>query len=159
MVAKPIAIDDMETRQNIQNNERLTSVFGRWPSFHDAEVVWLRLDRRATSLGRGPTVETLIHTFEMTGEVNSAGFYVLRNHVVVHLRFSRVVESILDGFNCQNALNGLSIKDIRHRQMEHVNFEVSFDSAHGLEASFQCQDIEVVDVEPCDSHGLPQPRA
>lgn len=156
MFAKPIM---MEPHQRIQNNERLTSIFGRWPSFHDSEVVWLRLDRRATALGDGPTVETLIHTFEMTSEVNAAGFYVLRNHVLVHLRFSRVMEAVLDGFNRQNALNGLSIKDIRHRQMEHINFEVRFDSAFGLEASFQCQEIEVVEVEPCKSDGLPQPRA
>ena len=108
----------MESRQNIKNNERLTSVFGCWPSFHDAEVIWLRLDRRVTSLGDGPTVETLIHTFEMTNEVSTEGFYVLRNHVLVHLRFSKVMQPILEGFNCQNALLGLSIEDIRHRQME-----------------------------------------
>jgi hypothetical protein len=145
----------METHQRIANNERLVFVFGRWPSFHDAEVIWLRLDRRATSLGRGPTVEAIIHAFEMTSEVDAAGFYVLRNHVLVHLRFSRVMESILEGFNCQNVLLGMSIKDIRHRQMEDLNFEVAFDSSYGVEASFQCQNIEVVDVAPCDSGGLP----
>ena len=145
----------MENHQDIKNNERLTSIFGRWPSFHDAEVIWLRLDRRATSLGKGPTVETLIHTFEMTSEVDAAGFYGLRNHVLVHLRFSRVVESILDGFNHQNALLGIRIKDIRPRQMEHLNFEVNIDPAFGLEASFQCQGIEVLDVTPCDSDATP----
>jgi hypothetical protein len=146
----------MESHQNIKNNERLTSVFGRWPSFHDAEVIWLRLDRRSTSLGDGPTVETLIHTFEMTNEVSTEGFYVLRNHVLVHLRFSRVMQPILEGFNCQNALLGLSIKDIRHRQMEELNFEVTFDPANGLEGSFQCQEIEVVDVTPCNNDGHPE---
>jgi hypothetical protein len=145
----------METYQNIQNSDRLTAIFGRWPSFHDAEVVWLRLDRRATSLGGGPTVEVLIHTFEITREVNAAGYYVLRNHVLVHLRFSRVMEPILDGFNGQNALLGLSIEDISRRQMERLNFEVKFDPAFGVEASFQCEAIEVVNVEPCDSVGLP----
>jgi hypothetical protein len=149
----------METHQRIANNERLASIFGRWPSFHDAEVIWLRLDRRATSLGDGPTVEALIHAFEMTSEVNAAGFYVLRNHVLVHLRFSRVMESILEGFNCQNVLSRMSIEDIRHRQMENLNFEVTFDSSYGVEASFQCQGIEVVDVQSCDSDGLPLPGA
>jgi hypothetical protein len=154
MFSKAILID-MEPYRNIRNNERLISIFGRWPSFHDAEVVWLRLDRRATALGDGPTVEALIHAFEMTSEVNPAGYYVLQNHVLVHLRFSRVVESILDGFNLQNALNGLSIEDITHRQMERLNFEVTLDAAFGLEASFQCEGVEVVDVEPCDSAGMP----
>jgi hypothetical protein len=136
----------MENYRAVKNNEHLTSLFGCWPSFHDSEVIWLRLDRGATSLGDGPTVETLIHTYEITNEVNAEGFPALRNHVLVHLRFSRVMESILESFNCQNALFGLSIKDIRNRQMEYLNFEIRFDSSFGLEASFQCQDIEVVDV-------------
>jgi len=143
----------MENHQNIKNSERLTSIFGRWPSFHDADVIWLRLDRGATSLRDGPTVETLIHAFEMTSEVNAAGFYVLRNHVLVHLRFSRVVEAILDGFDQGHVLRVLSIKDIRPQQMEHLNFEVKLDPVFGPEASFQCQDIEIVDVKPCDSDG------
>ncbi len=139
--------------ENHQNIKRLTSIFGRWPSFHDAEVIWLRLDRKATSLGDGPTVETLIHIFEMTSEVDAARFYVLRNHVLVHLRFSRVVEPILDGFDQGHTLMSLSIKDIRPQQMKHLNFEVNLDPVYGPEASFQCQDIEIVDVKPCDSDG------
>jgi hypothetical protein len=146
----------VEIHEKIKNSERLVSIFGYWPSFHDAEVIWMRLERRATSLGRGPTVETLIHTFEMTSEVNSAGFYVLRNHVLAHLRFSRVREFVSCDFNHQNALLALSIKDISHRQMEYINFEVTFDAAFGLEASFQCQDIEIVNVEPCNSEGNPE---
>lgn len=144
---------EMEIHQDIKNSEKLTSVFGRWPSFHDAEVIWLRLDGKATSLGDGPTIETLIHTFEMTSEVNAAGFYVLRNHVLVHLRFSRVMETILEGFDHEHVLMGLSIKDIRPRPMERLNFEVKLDPVYGPEASFQCQDIEVVDVKFCDSDG------
>ena len=145
-----VMMSGMEAHQNIGNHESLTSVFGRWPSFHDAEVIWLRFDRRATSLGDAPTVEALIHTFEMTSEVNAAGFYVLRNHVLVHLRFSRVMQPILENFNYQNALLGLRITDIMNRQMEDINFEVNLDAAFGVDAYFQCQRIEVVDVEPCD---------
>ena len=36
--------------------------------------------------------------------------------------------------------------------MEYFNFEVKFDTSFGLEASFQCQDI---DVQTCDSDGSP----
>jgi hypothetical protein len=143
----------METNLGIRNAERLSSIFGRWSSFHDAGVVWLQLDRRASSLGAGPTLGTLIHVFEMTSEVSSEGFYILRNHVLVHLRFSRVVELIFEGFNHQNALMSLRIEDIQHRRMERINFEVTFTPAFGIEASFQCQEIEVVDVQPCNSKG------
>ena len=147
----------MDICENIQNAECLISVFGRWPSFHDAEVIWLRLDRRASSLGKGPTLETLIHTWEMTSEVNAAGYYILRNHLLVHLRFSRVEECILDGFNYQNVLNCLHIEEIRNRQMGYLNFQVRLDTSHGLEALFQCQEIEVVEIQPCSDDGTPLP--
>jgi hypothetical protein len=154
----------MENCEAIKNHELLTSVFGRWPSFHDAEVMWLLFDRRSTTLGDGPTVEALIHTFEMTKEVDAKGFFVLRNHVLVHLRFSRVLEATMDGFNHQNAIMGLDITSIRERQMEQINFEVRFDPAFGLAARFQCDEIEVVSVEPCDKErvgerGGPRPVA
>jgi hypothetical protein len=31
----------------IEGAERLTQIFGRWPSFHDAEVLRVRLDHEA----------------------------------------------------------------------------------------------------------------
>ena len=154
----------MEHCEAIKNHELLTSIFGRWPSFHDAEVIWLRFDRRATTLGDGPTVEALIHAFEMTNDVDAKGYFILRNHVLVHLRFSRVVQVTMDGFNHQNAIMGLDITSTRDRQMEHINFEIQFDPAFGLAAGFQCDEIEVVGIEPCGNdtvgeRGGPQPIA
>ena len=154
----------MADYHTIKNSEHLTAIFRRWPSFHDAEVIWLRFDRRPTSLGDGPTVETLIHAFEMTKEVDASGYYVLKNHVLVHLRFSRVREATMDGFNHQNVLLGLNITDVKDRQMEQINYEVRFDPAFGLQAGFLCKDIEVVSVTPWDSdvtgeRGGPKPVA
>jgi hypothetical protein len=140
----------------ITGAERLVAAFGYWPSFHDAEVLWLRLDRRAGGAGcYGPTLEALIHTFEITNEVGADGYYVLRHRVLIHLRFSDVVELRLDGFNHQNALMGLTLSDLRGRQMERVKWAVRFDSAFGVNASFQCYAAEVVSVVPCDKTGEP----
>jgi hypothetical protein len=140
----------MEETDRIAGAEQVVPVFGYWPSFHDVEVLWLRLDRRAHGDGcYGPTLEALVHVFEITSEVGADGCYVLRHHVLVHLRFRDVVELRLDGFNHQNALMGLTLTDLRDRQLEHVLWEVRFDSAYGLDASFQCYDVEVVSVVPC----------
>lgn len=145
----------MEGVDRIVGAEQLVAVFDRWPSFHDAEVLWLRLDRRPpTDGGYGPTLEALVHTFEMTSEERD-GYYVLRHHVLVHLRFSKLVELRLDDFNHQNALMGLGFTDIRDRQMEGVKWEVQFDGAFGVDASFQCAAIEVVSVVRCDERGEP----
>ncbi len=153
----------MEDVDRIAGAEQLVAVFGYWPSFHDAEVLWLRLDRQAIGEGcYGPTLEALVHAFEMTSEVGADGHYVLRHHVLVHLRFSEVVELRLDGFNHQNALMGLTLTDLRDRQMERVKWAVRFDSAFGVDASFQCYAVQVVSVVPCNKAGQPiqtEPRA
>jgi hypothetical protein len=145
-------VDEVE---RIPGAERLVAVFGYWPSFHDAEVLWLRLDRRPQGEDYGPTLETLIHTFEITPEVGADGFYVQRHHVLVHLRFREVAELRLDGFNHQNALAMLTLTDLRDRQLERVLWEVEFDPAYGLGASFQCRAVEVVSVVPCSKAGEP----
>lgn len=153
----------MEAVEGIAGAEQLVAVFGYWPSFHDAEVLWLRLDRRDHGEGcYGPTLEALVHAFEMTSEVGADGYYILRHHVLVHLRFLDVVELRLDGFNYQNALMGLTLTDLRDRQMERVRWEIHFDSAFGADASFQCYAAEVVSVVPCSKAGEPihaEPRA
>lgn len=144
----------MEAVEHIVGAEQLVAVFGYWPSFHDAEVLWLRLDRRAHGDGcSGPTLEALIHAFEMTSEVGTDGYYVLRHHVLVHLRFIDVVELQMDGFNFQNVLTGLTLTDLRDRHMERVRWLALFQSIFGVDASFQCYAVEVVSVVPCSKSG------
>jgi hypothetical protein len=101
----------------------------------------------------GRTLEALVHAFEMTSEVGADEYFVLRHHVLVHLRFRDVVELRLEGFNYQNALMGLTLTDLRDRQMERVLWSVRFDSAFGVDASFQCCAVEVVSVVPCSKAG------
>ncbi len=146
----------MEDIGPIDGAEQLVAVFGYWPTFHDAEVLWLQIDRRAAGEeSYGPTLEALVHAFEMTTDVGPDGYFVLRHHVLVHLRFCEVVELRLDGFNHQNALSGIDFSDLQDRQLERVKWAVLFDSAFGADASFQCRTVEVVSVVPCSKAGEP----
>lgn len=149
----------MSEKENIgaiEGVEKLVNIFGYWPQFPGAEVVWIRLDRNpAGDSDYGPTLETLIHPFEMTSEVDSKGHCVPRHHVLVHLRFREVVDLRMEGFNHQNFLYGLNLVDIRDRQLERIKWRVRFESDFGVEASFQCLAIEVVSVEPCTKDGEP----
>lgn len=128
----------------IENSEALTEVFGRWPSFHDAEILWIHFDRDGQCGYSGPTLETRIHVFEMTSEVNAQGGYVLRHHTLVTLRFLQVDNFNADGFNHQNVLWGLEITDVSERQLENIRFQVRFPSSYGLEMAFICKAIMVV---------------
>ena len=96
----------------------------------------------------GPSITADIHVFEMTSEISPTGHYICRKHCVSRLRFVQVDEIEFEGFNHQNALMGLVIKDGSHRKMERIKFEVSLDGAYGVDLSFVCSGIEVRDVTP-----------
>jgi hypothetical protein len=49
----------MDVAARIAGAEKLITVFGYWPSFHDAEVLWIELRRRPCGEGYGPTLEAL----------------------------------------------------------------------------------------------------
>jgi hypothetical protein len=134
--------------------EKLISVFGCWPSFHDAEVIRMKLDRRSHGDRLGPSLETQVHTFEMTKDVDESGHYVLRDHILVHLRFQDVLDMYLEGFNHQNVLFGLEISDLREGEPEQILIKVRFDSSYGMRASFLCHAIEVLEVTPCNEDGI-----
>ena len=65
----------------VLNREALEEIFGYWPSFHDAEIPLVRLDRgdllAAEGEPRKPTLEADIHVFETTDQVTDQGFYAL----------------------------------------------------------------------------------
>jgi uncharacterized protein (DUF433 family) len=82
--------------------EDLIAWFGYFPSFHDAEVVSISLDRTGAS-------RTAIHTFQRTNETDERGHYVCRKHVVVTFVLERIRDLSLEGFNSQNVLNGISL--------------------------------------------------
>jgi hypothetical protein len=148
----------MNVHERIEGAQKLIAVFGYWPSFHDAEVLWLRMDRRPVREDvYGPTLEMMVHTFEITSEVGPDGAYVLRHHVLVHLRFQFVNLMKLKDFNHQNDLYGIHFKDIRANQWELADFEITLEGDWGLDGSFLCKAVEVVDVTPCDKTGEPLP--
>jgi Immunity protein 50 len=130
---------------SFENSATIESIFGRWPSFHDAEVLRVVLDR---SGDEGPTLEAAIHVFEMTSDVDPRGYYVLKNHTEVTLRFTDVVLTRLQWFNNQNVLSSLEISDIDPNQHDGKRFRVELPSSYGLEAEFDCKRAIVVEVRP-----------
>ncbi len=130
----------------VQGADKLIELFGRWPSFHDAEVVSLVLDRAGDDDGFGPSLVATIRTFDITHEVLPDGLLKLTHECAAVMAFREVVQLQLTGFNSQNVLSGLHIIDIRDRQLERQRFEVWFAGVHGLDARFQCRVVEVLSV-------------
>lgn len=130
----------------IENSHLLTGIFGYWPSFHDAEVISVEL-QRAQDGSDQPTLRARVYVFAVTKEVDDRGFYVLKNHTLVTFLFRGIDESQIKSFNHQNALWELKITDLSSRQLENLNFEVHFVPSFGVEAEFKCKTVEIEAVE------------
>lgn len=145
--------EQVDTPQGVQGADKLVEVFGYWPSFHDSEVVSFKLDRTGRSAGPGPSLDVLVHAFEMTSEVDAKGYYVQRNHVLVQLRFDEIDDLDMSGFNHQNVLMDIELVDLRDQLLEKNRWAVSFNASFGCRAAFQCRNFTVVSVTPCDKAG------
>lgn len=141
----------------IVGGEKLTKVFGYWPSFHDAEVLVLHFDRGDIQNDKGvykfPVLTLKIHVWELTREVDSKGYLVCRHHTITTLNFCDVSDFQMQGFNHQNAMLGLSIKSQHRSEGPSPYFAVELDPAFGMGASFKCLQIEVVDAVLSDENG------
>jgi hypothetical protein len=108
---------------------------GHLPSFHDAEILSLELDRK------GPTCRMRVHTWEITEEVDEAGCFVLDRHVLVSFELGDVTELSLDGFNHQNVIFELFIE----RSGE--GYRIEIESSFGLSGAIAAKTVRIA-LEP-----------
>lgn len=131
----------------IQNSHLLTDIFGKFPSFHDAEIHQINLIRGETGTF-SPSLTALIHTREMTSEVDEKNRYILKNHALVEFRFSDIYEIELKGFSYQNVLQDLRITENPESDSEKELFDVLFEGIVGVKAKFICGAISIESVVP-----------
>lgn len=134
--------------KQIRNVELLTDIFGRFPSFHDSEIVRLALERGSRNES-GPILTAEVHVFEMTKEVDSQNKFILKNHTLAALRFAGVRDLVIDDFNQQNVVGGLSIESSPNGH----EFSVAFESLYGADLRFRCGSISVESVQPFLKNG------
>jgi hypothetical protein len=128
-----------------ENAALLTEIFGRWPSFHDAEVLSVSLNRRGDS---GPTLDFSIYVFEMTPEVDGKGFFVLQKHTDVVLRFSGVDLLGMAWINQQNVIEELIVSELEPAKHDGRRWLVEIVPSYGLGATLECVSCCVVSVQP-----------
>jgi hypothetical protein len=127
----------------ITGQEKLVDVFGYWPSFHDAEVLEMKLARGTLDPAKdtewGAWMECKFLVFDVVKSAPQS-----RVAHLIELRFNGVSEFKASDFNQQNAIYGLQIE---HRG--HGEFNVKVPGAYGLSADFQCESVEVLTVCEC----------
>ena len=147
-------------KEILKGESKITDAFGYFPTFHDAEVIWLTLNRNSSPGVEwpDPTLEFVLHGWEMTSEVNEKGYYVLTKHHLVHFIFSGIDHVDLKNFNHQNAIFELLIGEIEN-QTDHAKLKIEICHANGLIGTFRAVSGEVLSVTPCDDSGFPSQGA
>ncbi len=136
-------------------SQKLTSIFGEWPSFHDAEVTDVHMWRGNVKAGGWddsnvfPVITIDVRILEATqpGGVGDSG-----RDVLAKLRFHDVDDLKIEGFNHQNAILGFSIAardrgTYANGEKLPPDFIVIFERAFGMAASFRCSRAEVVEAK------------
>jgi hypothetical protein len=145
----------------IAGREKLTSIFGRWPSFHDAEVHELRFQRghidTDAQVYEFPCLTVKLHHWLMTNEIDQKGYYVSTKHTLTTVKFFDVDNFKMEGFNHQNAIFGLEIDQKTREEGPTPYFTVDFEPSFGIDATFTALRIEIVEAVPCDAEGIPIP--
>jgi hypothetical protein len=93
--------------QNIQGGKELVDWFGIVPSFHDAEILSLHLDR---SEGARLT----LYGWITSDALDEQGYFVNNKRATVTFTFKEITDLKLDEFNQQNVINGLALS--RHSE-------------------------------------------
>jgi hypothetical protein len=89
----------------VQGADDVVRWFGKWPRFHDAEVLQLDLRQRGRSSVR-------LHAFRMTDEIDATGHFVLDQHAVVTFWLEGVSDLELADFSNQNVIFGLALEPV-----------------------------------------------
>jgi len=151
---------DSDLLSQISCNEKIVSRFGRWPSFHDAEIIELSLWRGRIVPEKDeyifPAATIKLHHWRMTSEVSPSGYFVLDLHTLTTLRFSGVTSCRVEDFNHQNAIMGLNIVRKEASASGVQGLAVTIEGSFGCDAYLECEKIEVVDSVPADANGAPR---
>ena len=121
----------------IRNASRVETLFGRWPSFHDAEIHRVTLDRGGSA--NTPSALFVVQIAEQFAANQS------KMSALITLLFGDVTDLEMgydDG--TQNV-----VFDLTMTATDEGRTRVVFQSSFGLGAEFTCGAVDVVDVQSC----------
>ncbi|MBA3694982.1 MAG: hypothetical protein H0W77_16385 [Acidobacteria bacterium] len=125
----------------IKNIEKLANAWktDEIPSFHDAEIISILLNRKN---GVSIEIKIRIYKFLENFEIEGKKFNRLLNANST-LKFLRTELKQLEYFNHQNVIADLHISPIENSD----SYLVHFESSHGCELRFECEEIELTEIE------------
>jgi Immunity protein 50 len=135
----------LEPEAVIKGANRIVAIYGRWPSFHDFEIVKVVFERNSLDDQWGPHITVYIHMCQIMGEL-ADGHFVYDKHNVVGLLFRSVLDYSEQCFNHQNVIDDIEIT-LTHDEANNELYQVLFPGLHGIELALTCRKIEVASIE------------
>lgn len=130
---------------DVPGADHVVGWFGYWPSFHDAEVLSIALNRSRESYVQ-------VHTWERTSEVDAKGYFVRRKFAIVTFVLENILNDYegiarmrIEWFNHQNVLWGLRVIKLADGYM------LGLDGIYGVDGFIDCEHLSVK-LEP----GIPE---
>ena len=94
---------------NIPGAESVVNWFGKWPSFHDAEIMTLHIDREqgASSMR--------IRAFALSDRTDSSGHFIRERDALVVFEFTGIRSMRIDGEDAdvQNVISSLQVEHVK----------------------------------------------
>ena len=121
---------DASALSEIPGGPELIAWFGHAPTFHDAEILELFLNRDGESTLR-------IHAWRMTDQVNEKNEFISDKHAIVTFKLHGISALQLDGFSSQNVIFGLQLRRLGSATApahadEPGGYELTLEPCYGL---------------------------
>lgn len=125
----------------MRNSGEVESIYGYWPSFHDAEILSIKFARGLTNEKTASAVVDLNYwETKAINEGTSAFDYVLDKDHVISIEFSGLIASSVSGFNFQNVIDELLLTKVPE------GIKAEFISIYGAEINLICNAVAVVGI-------------
>ena len=124
---------DQSLLRQIPGGDDLLAWFSRAPSFHDAEVLSVTLERERERC------RIAIHAFQMTSALDDRGYFITDKHVVVQFELERVSALTFSDFNHQNVIDGLTLT--RNANGE---YSLELEPCYGFWGSITAAELRIV---------------
>lgn len=146
-------LSTMMIYEDVPGGRELLEWFGEEPSFHDAEILSLRLNRAGQSTLK-------IHGWIMT--LGAGGDLILHRHAVVTFTLEGIMDLQLDGFSPQNVIYGLKLQRATDRGRNDYyplpkspdDIEIELEPCYGLDGVIRAKKVSI-SFRP----GMPEERS
>jgi Immunity protein 50 len=136
----------MTTIFPISGTEEVLAALGRWPSFHDAEVIRFSLSRGSIPEDKKSEAQLDVQVREYEPRYEGTAQYelVLIKNVLIRFLFEGVEGIQVDGFNFQNVINALHVQTHGVGSEQQISVEV--ETIYGFGATWRCRSAKVAGV-------------